>query len=431
MGDPYDELPYISVPVEWTAPERMAVTSLLHGGPRPPVESYRYLELGCGDATNLVPLARYRPAARFTGVDGSAALMATARAERDAVGLANLDLAQGSFADVLGGLEGPFDYIVLHGVLSWVDDATRDALLAFAGRALHPAGLFYVSYNARPGWNVRGLVREFLLAQTATGPDLRARTAQAKSAAAELSQLLRASEHAYSRLMADEFGIVRDATESYVAHEYLAGVNRAYWQSELRALLAAHGLAFVADADFAYPSAQIAPGLAPWLAERGFTGRAHEDTLDLLCYAQFRCALACRRDAPRAAWSRAAANELVVAPSLTVERGGERPVLKTPRGLEVTSSNPTMEARLVELAKGAPAAQPVSRLFGDLADAADDLALLHRAGAVELRAWESAVPACPILRARELGRRREFTSPHHLRVAQTDRPPPEGRPDSI
>jgi len=32
--NPYDELPFKSLPIEWTAPERFALASLLHGGLR-------------------------------------------------------------------------------------------------------------------------------------------------------------------------------------------------------------------------------------------------------------------------------------------------------------------------------------------------------------------------------------------------------------
>jgi hypothetical protein len=51
--NPYDKLLDKSLPIEWTAPERLALASLLHGGPRPPLDTYRVLELGCGDGANL------------------------------------------------------------------------------------------------------------------------------------------------------------------------------------------------------------------------------------------------------------------------------------------------------------------------------------------------------------------------------------------
>jgi len=71
QSNPYDELPYKSYSVEWTAPERLALASLLHGGPRKSLDSYRMLELGCGDGSNLLPLAYYRRQGTFTGIDGA------------------------------------------------------------------------------------------------------------------------------------------------------------------------------------------------------------------------------------------------------------------------------------------------------------------------------------------------------------------------
>ncbi|HLK41597.1 MAG TPA: methyltransferase [Polyangiaceae bacterium] len=421
MVDPYDELLYESIPVEWTAPERMAATSKLHGGPMPPVEGYRYVELGCGDATNLLPLARYRPKARFVGVDGSAALMAAAHAGRDAIGARNLALVQGRFEDALADLEGPFDYVVLHGVFSWVDDATRDALLAFAARALSPTGLLYASYNALPGWSVRGLVRDFLRAHSRPIDGLRARARTAREAAARMADVLQRSDHPYSRLMAGEFAFVRDAKESYVAHEFLAETNRAYWQSEFRALLERNGLVFVADADFAYPSARLPEGLGPWIDAQGLAGRALCDTIDLMCFAQFRCALACRAEAPREPWRADAIRGMRIVSRMVLgdvpsgSDDAERPLLKTSAGHEVRFDNEDMRRRFIALEPGV--SYSVDEAFPQPEDVADDLVLLHRNGAIELRLWDSPLPPCPILSARERSARGEFTSPQHLRVA--------------
>jgi SAM-dependent methyltransferase len=421
MGDPYDELAYESIPIEWTAPERMAVTSVLHGGPLPPVHEYRYLELGCGDATNLLPLARYRSRARFVGVDGSAALMVRGRAEHQAIGLDNLALTNAPFQEVSSRVQGTFDYVVMHGVLSWVDDSTRNALLAFAARTLEPNGLLYVSYNTLPGWSVRGLVRDYLRAQTRTIDGLRLRAQAARSAAARLSEVLRASDHPYSQLMAREFAFVRDSKDSYVAHEFLAETNRAYWQSEFRALLASHGFSFIADADFAYPSARLPEKLAGWIDAEGLAAGARCDTLDLLCFAQFRCALACKEGAARQPWHPSSLRAMRITSNMIVgaesddQRGTSGGSFKTLAGYDVVFQNKQMKRCFLDLAPGT--SRSVDGLFDDVKDVAEDLVLLHRNGAIELRLWESPVPLCPVLSARERAARGEFTSPHHLRIA--------------
>ena len=95
--NPYDELPYCAYPIEWTAPERLALASLLHGGPRLPLDKYRVLELGCANGANLLPMAWYRQQAEFTGLDGSARQMALANESRDKLGVTNLRFVHGDF----------------------------------------------------------------------------------------------------------------------------------------------------------------------------------------------------------------------------------------------------------------------------------------------------------------------------------------------
>src|SRR5258705_9948175 len=180
VPDPYDELPYKSLPIEWTAPERRAFASLLQGGPRPPLLGYRVLELGCADGANLLPQAYYRRHARFVGVDRAGSQIDAAQASRLELRLPNIEFVKAEFLAADHCLEGQFDYIIGHGVFSWVADDTRDALLRLCARRLRAGGLLYLNYNAYPGWKVRGMVREFLLAQTAAigGLPMRAHAAR-------------------------------------------------------------------------------------------------------------------------------------------------------------------------------------------------------------------------------------------------------------
>ena len=63
-----------------------------------------------------------------------------------ALGLANLELRQGDILDLDPSL-GPFDYIIAHGVYSWVPDPVRDHLLRLASRLL---SLIHISEPTRP-----------------------------------------------------------------------------------------------------------------------------------------------------------------------------------------------------------------------------------------------------------------------------------------
>src|SRR5215203_5091497 len=136
----YDAVPYPGHPFAQTHPDRLATLATLFGL-EPPL-----LELGCGDGGNLVPMALGLPAAHFVGVDAAAGAIARGRTLVDALALPNVEL----LAEPLERFEpagGGFDYVIAHGVYSWVDAPVRDRLLALCRQALSEQGVVYVSYN--------------------------------------------------------------------------------------------------------------------------------------------------------------------------------------------------------------------------------------------------------------------------------------------
>ena len=119
------------------------------------------LELGCGDGANLLPLAYYRPQAEWVGVDGSARHIEQARSRLAQLQLDNLEFLQLDFRQANAQLMGKFDFIIVHGVFSWVADGVRDALFQLCSDRLSSKGILYLNYNTKPGWNIRGMVRDF------------------------------------------------------------------------------------------------------------------------------------------------------------------------------------------------------------------------------------------------------------------------------
>lgn len=388
-SDPYDELLYKSLPIEWTAPERLALTSLLHGGPRQSLDAYAVLELGCGNGANLLPLAYYRRHATFVGLDGAGSQIAVANARRSALQLSNLSFVAADFADAAEQLSGEFDFIIAHGVFSWVPDEVRDALLELCTRRLRPGGLLYLNYNSSPGWNVRGLVREFLLAQTAGTTGLLTRAQEAHDCSARVASLT-ADEHPYTQLIINEFRFVCDKDISFIAHEYLAAHNRPYWRSEFLNLMRGHGLDHVADADFSYSSGRSPEDLAQWLRERNLTGRALNDTVDLLCYRQMHSPILTRGPLNRSAPSPEEFANLLIASCLTpcTQNAGGNSMLQHPSGCQVDVTREAVRTGLAKLPALWPLGLPVGATFPDVRRVMDELMLLQRNGLIELRCIE-------------------------------------------
>ncbi len=423
-NNPYDELPYCCAPIEWTAPERLALASLLHGGPRIALDRYRMLELGCGDGSNLIALASYRRHAEFVGVDGSARHIELARARAGSLGLDNLRFIHADLRHAAAALEGRFEIIVAHGVFSWVPDDARDALLRIHHFRLAAGGLFYLNYNAEPGWSVRGLVRRFMLAQPCSAGDLLGRAQAAQAAAGRLAETLERAEHAYSALLAGELRLAAEADPSYVAHEYLNPDNRAYWHSEFTALAAAQGLTRIVDADFDRPSGRDDDALDAWLATEGLAGPSQQDTADLLRYRQLRSPILTTADWVRRPPGTDELARLRVAASLAPV-GPQSPLpakLEHASGRTLDCTDESIRAGLVSLRSHWPRGRVVSEVFPDIAAAMDDLLLLHRHGIVELRCVEpdDFAPAGDALRlhALEAELRGDVTTPHHRRVAR-------------
>src|SRR5262249_35555116 len=157
----YEELPYTRNPFYSTHPDCLAAVALLHGLQPPPVTCCRVLELGCASAGNLAPMAQGLPDSQFVGIDLSPRQIAQGQELVAAAGLQNIELHALSILDVNASL-GPFDYIISHGVYSWVPPVVQDKILQICADHLTPNGLAYVSYNTYPGWHLRGMVRDML-----------------------------------------------------------------------------------------------------------------------------------------------------------------------------------------------------------------------------------------------------------------------------
>ncbi len=294
----YDELPYGNNCFPFTHPDHLATLGGLYGIEPPDIARCRVLELGCAGGANLISMAQGLPDAQFAGVDLSARQVAEGRAIIAELELRNIRLEARNIAEVDERF-GTFDYIICHGVFSWVPAPVRDKILSISSERLAPNGIAYISYNTYPGWHARGLVRDlmaFHVRRTAPALD---RVAKAREFLGELVRVVPDQASAYARILRNEEEFLREVGNPYLYHEHLEETNHPLYFHEFMALAEQKGLRFLSEAR--------TPGLIDNLPDepRAVLDRwaddetAAEQYLDFLSNRTFRRTLLCHAGQPR------------------------------------------------------------------------------------------------------------------------------------
>jgi len=365
----YDDLPYGSLAVRESHPARLAAVALLFGVEAPSPETARVLELGCAEGGNLLPMAVAAPGATFLGIDLSARQIDTGEARRAALGLTNVTLRVADVAAFDPGA-GPFDYVVAHGLYSWVPEPVAEALLALIGRLLAPGGVAFVSYNTYPGWHLRGLVRDLLVRGTAGDGSPAEQIARARELLAFVTANARDRSPAYGEVLRDASSQFARYDDARLFHEWLEGDNRPVWFLDFAARASRHGLAPLADARLAaMPMGRVKPDVDDILSSRASGRLEKEQLLDVLRNRTFRQTLLVRAPAPgREEPDPAALDRLHFTTELEpVSGAGPGTSFKGPSG-SLSTDNPHLVSALRALHEAVPRALPLAALSPGSAD---------------------------------------------------------------
>lgn len=298
MSDPvldlYQSCVYQAMSHPSTDPAVTAVAARLAGLDVPAPSSARFLEIGCAAGHNLLPLAARWPESRFIGIDFSTAAIEEARETAARAGLANVDFIETDLRAYDPGAGGDFDFIIAHGVYSWVPDEVRQGLMELCAAKLSPRGVALISYNTLPGWSLRktlvGLTNRLGATEAAGGDpeEILAFLATAAGNHTPYARHLTSVLHAMFgkgaiSLSFDDFGPVNEPCT------FLDFAGRA----------ALSGLRYLGESQLVEDlPASLAPGSAEILKPLAKDPLALQQTIDVLTNRTFRRSLLCRADAP-------------------------------------------------------------------------------------------------------------------------------------
>ncbi len=249
----YNEVPYEGGLVERTHPQHLAVLGTLFGMQPTDVRHCRVLEIGCAIGANLLPMAYSLPESEFVGIDPSSRQIEMGHRMMDEYGVKNLKLIVADVRDLESWTE-TFDYIICHGVLTWVPPEVQEAIFAACRKLLAPQGIAYISYNALPGFHLRAGIGEMMRYHARNFGTPGERTDQATALLDFLVQSTASFKSdnqldTYHRVLKRESEILHATPSYYLLHEHLVDEPSAFYLHEFLEFASAHDLQYLGDTD--------------------------------------------------------------------------------------------------------------------------------------------------------------------------------------
>lgn len=295
----YSELGYKSMPFPYTTPATLEAYAALVGVSAPNPKTARVLELGATYGGNIISQALFNPDATFVGIELSQEQVEKGNEVIANAGLTNVSLIQSDIASI-GSEIGTFDYIIAHGVYSWVDDGVKDALLRLIDEHLAEDGIAYISYNTYPGWHTMDEVRQLMMFSNRDKAQFnhKEKVLHGKTIGSIVgSQILK-----YDNLKERNskfLGALRSVMqkdEYYVGHDHLEPNNDPVYFYQFNDHLEAHNLAYLCDADLTLSMVRsFDADIADTLDKLALNDHvAQEQYLDFILDTTFRKSIICK-----------------------------------------------------------------------------------------------------------------------------------------
>ncbi len=291
----YDTMPYPSKFFVKTHPDHLATLAEIFGMEAKNPENCRVLELGCGNGSNLISHAYSLKDSHFVGIDISSKHIKQAKKWAEELDIENVEFYELDLMKMDTETFGKFDYIVAHGLISWIPDFVRERVFDIYEEMLAPNGIGYLSYNALPGSHIRNMVREIMRFHT------RGIEEPLEKLQESIKFLSLVTEHTNERKIFQSIldfelnrHFQRDPSDIY--HDDLSECYRPFYFHEFAQKLDEHDLQYLSEAEF---FAMFGKNYSPEIQE--FINQKEdlierEQYLDLFCGRSFRQTVFCRQE---------------------------------------------------------------------------------------------------------------------------------------
>lgn len=264
----YDEHKYDSYSYGQTCIDYLCAVAKFHGLDAVNPHNAKVLEIGCAMGGNIIGQAINHPNSQFIGIDLSSEQIAIGKRAIDGIGCKNIELIEMDICNLISEFGGKieFDYIICHGIYSWVPDFVRSAILQSCKELLSPNGVAFISYNCYPGWKYVEPLRDFMrfcaVKSSGNVADLESGLNAIKfqkAFYAKYSPNETSATH-IKNLNSEYIKHIQNYPKSYVAHEYMEICNQPFYFLDFAADANDHGLCYVADATYHFDASFLPEG---------------------------------------------------------------------------------------------------------------------------------------------------------------------------
>lgn len=204
--------------------------------PIPTNEPFTYCELGCGQGLTILIQAANYPKGTFYAVDYNPSHIAHARAIAKEANLTNIYFLEKSFQELVENptLLPEVDFMIFHGIYTWVNDENRSNLINLCQRHVVSGGLVYNSYNAKPGWLAGEPIQKLVwgLSKEHHGSSLE-KIEKIIETLDELKDLGTGYFELHKEAIKNRLDSMKKSDKNYVVHEYLHESWRAFYFPEV------------------------------------------------------------------------------------------------------------------------------------------------------------------------------------------------------
>ncbi len=245
----YNNVPYFSKSFYLTFPNMQKSILQLLDFSTPCLENARVLEIGCSFGGNIIPFAIANPNAKILGIDLAEKQVNEGNKIIKLLELDNIELQHKNIMD-FDETYGEFDYIICHGVFSWVNKEVQDKILDVIKNHLSKNGSALISYNTYPGWKFSDIFKDMMNFRidvlSKNGKKLQAyEIAKYGKEAAELLE----NFSLFPQEIKNIGSLIKKRSDYYILHEYFEENNIPMYLYEFNEKLKDKELSYIVDTD--------------------------------------------------------------------------------------------------------------------------------------------------------------------------------------